>query len=474
MNRSLNTESLEAFILDHLNAKPQIKRWVVAYSGGLDSSVLLHLIAVANQGLPQPKPVLAVHINHGLSANADCWQQHCEQTANNLGLTFIAKQVVVENQGQGIEAAAREQRYRAFASIMQEGDCLVTGHHEDDQSETFLLRLLRGAGVQGLGAMADARVFAQGQLLRPLLNTTRQSLDEYARDKNLTWVNDESNNDTVFDRNFLRQEVIPLLSTRWKKVKSRLAETAERLQSAQQLLNDLAAIDLEKLSPRKERYGVSIDGLALKKLDRERINNVLRFWCCQQHLPQPNRQQLYEVHRQLLSQQAVSTQAVVAWGMDLHACEMRQFNQRLYMMPALTKFKPPQDAMTCSLNENNLKPFGAGILSLYVAQGNKNSKVLLVKEKIDSAKKIQIRWRKGGERCAPAGRAHSQQLKKLLQEYQLETWLRDRVPLVYIDDDLAAVGDVWVCEEYTASDSQEAVVLEWLLPAWNNSVYSTI
>ena len=465
MNPSVDTKTLEAFILDHLNAKPQIKRWVLAFSGGLDSSVLLHLLVLANRQLSAPKPIVAVHINHNLSPNAMSWQQHCEQTAKSLGVECIVRSVSVVNQGQGIESAAREQRYRAFAELLQAGDCLVAGHHQDDQAETFLLRLLRGAGVQGLGAMVAVRNFEQGQLWRPLLEVSKERLEAYAREQKLHWVDDESNNDTVFDRNFLRQEVIPLLSSRWRQVKSRLALTAEHMQSSQQLLNDLAQIDMQAVVPRQERYGVSLDLLALKTLSPARINNLLRYWCLQEQLAPPNAQQLQEIQRQLLSQETMLTQAVVAWGAAPHISELRQFQQRLYLMPALAPFAPRASGVSCSFDKAHkcdLQEYGSGVLSFV---RNESAKAGLSTAALANAKSIVIRWRSGGERCTPAGKKNSQLLKKLLQEYQLETWLRDRVPLLYIDDQLAAVGDLWVCESFSKTGREQSLGLQWVLPS---------
>lgn len=451
MKQNVNSQSLETLILDYLKTKPQIKRWVVAYSGGLDSTALIHLVVNANKQLEEPKALMAIHVNHGLSENADSWQEHCETVAQALGIELLTKRVTVENQGQGLEAAAREQRYLAFTGVVTRDDAVLTAHHEDDQSETFLLRLLRGAGVQGLAAIAEERSFNESQLLRPLLNIPRHRLEEYAGDKNLQWINDESNDDTTFDRNFLRQEVIPLLTKRWQRVKSRLAETSERLQAAQKLLNDLAEIDLQSLSPKQERYGQSIDWNALEKLDSERVNNVLRFWCLQQGLSQPSTQHLNEIHRQFFSKEAMLTQACVEWA----GCEIRQYQQRLYLMPTLPAFIPSKENMPWDLNNSksiDLQAYGAGVLSLST----------------NSTAVVSIRWREGGERCTPVGRSHSQLLKKLLQEYGLETWLRDRVPLLYIDEQLVAVADLWLCQSVESKDAKKLIDLDWSFPIVNN------
>ena len=443
MNQRLKLESLKHNILDYLQSKPQIKRWVIAYSGGLDSSVLLDVLASANQLLVEPKPVLAVHINHSLSPYADEWQNHCQKTANSLAVEFIAIKIMVTNQGQGLEAAAREQRYAEFAKLLQAQDALLTAHHQDDQAETLLLRLMRGAGVKGLAAMAEKRCINDSQLLRPFLNTSREQLAHYAKEHNLVWVNDESNDDTVYDRNFLRQEVIPLLTTRWQQVASRLAQAAEHLNAAQTLLNDLAALDFQQLSPQQARVGVSINVQALLNFEKERINNVLRYWCQQQNVALPNVQQLAQIHSQLLPVDATKSQAKIQWA----DCEMRRYQDRLFLMPQIPVFSPSQEHLhwlPAQMPQLDLQAYGAGVLSI------KNS----------SEQKLTVHWRQGGERCTPLGRQHSQQLKKLLQEYQLETWLRDRVPLIYHDEELIAVADIFVCQ----STVVQALTVSWFFP----------
>lgn len=461
--------SLESSMLAELKANiqayPNIGRWVVAYSGGVDSTALLHLLFKVNQLLDKPLAIAALHINHQLSPSADDWYNHCKHAALNLGVEFFSERVAVDLTGQGVEAAARDARYAVFDAYLSENDRLLMGHHADDQAETVLLRLMRGAGVLGLSAMPAKRRLGQSYLLRPLLQTRRKILVDYVKLHGLSWIEDESNESDSFDRNYLRHNVLPLLESRWPQANKQLTKIAEYSQQAQSLLSDLAAIDLNTIDQKAERYGVSVDWKKLKALSAGRINNVMRYWCELQNVSAPDSQQLKQIHEQFFSTNAMLTSAVVDWasapsGIESgERVELRQFNQRLYLMPALKPFDAP-DSNNIHLQwdvKHNLDLGPAGQLHIDVALNGLQLTDTIWNRQID------ISWRKGGERCTPAGRSSSQTVKKLLQEYQLETWLRDRVPLLYIDGQLAAVGDLWVCEDFVKSDNDSVFYMNWKL-----------
>jgi len=461
--------SMLAELKANIQAYPTIGRWVVAYSGGVDSTALLHLLFKANQQLDKPLAIAVLHVNHQLSPLANDWQNHCKQTALNLGVEFFSEKVDVDQTGQGVEAAAREARYAVFDAFLSENDRLLMGHHADDQAETVLLRLMRGAGVLGLSAIPAKRKLGQSYLLRPLLHVRRNILVDYAELHELSWVEDESNASESFDRNYLRHKVMPLLESRWPQANKQLIKTAVYSQQAQILLSNLAAIDLNTIDHRTERYGVSVDWKKLKAFSVERINNVMRHWCEQQNLSAPDSQQLKQIHEQFFSTNAMLTSAIVDWAGTSQASdsdekververiELRQFNQRLYLMPALKTFS------VAGGNNSNIQWDAKSNLDLGAAGQlhiDSSFRGLHLPDSL-CGRKIDVSWRKGGERCTPAGRSSSQTVKKLLQEYQLETWLRDRVPLLYIDDQLAAVGDLWVCEEFMAKQSETVFNMVW-------------
>ena len=435
-------------IRQFLNRYPAAPHYWVALSGGVDSVVLLH--ALRQLGFP----VRALHINHGLSASADHWQRFCESLCREWGVACYAERVAVVNGGGGIEEAARQARYRVFEQQLSVGDALLTAHHRDDQAETLLLRLMRGAGPKGLGAMAEVRPLGQGRLLRPLLGVSRQQLEAYARDHRLQWVEDESNRDTDFDRNFLRHEIMPLLEARWPEFGERWQQSAELCRDTQQLADILAEQDLQGADMRAERLGHSLALAPLQRLTPARRGQLLRLWLSRLGGDMPERAHLAEVEQQLIAPRPDS-EAQVSWG---NVC-LRHFRGRLYRLPSRQQSSGKagtEVALSWTTNNGLSLPDGGSLGAERLVADASDCLLRL-------SAQVQVRWRRGGERCKPVGRRHSQVLKKLLQEYELEPWLRNRVPLVYIDNQLAAVGDLWVCEGFQALPGEEGLALRWQL-----------
>lgn len=406
------------------NAAEGASCWV-GFSGGLDSTVLLHALAQ----LSLPVTLRALHINHQISPQADQWQAQCAAICAQLGIEFSAEKVSVINCGKGIEDAAREARYAVFESYVSEGDYLLTAHHANDQAETLLLRLLRGTGPRGLAAMAAQRPLGQATLVRPLLNFTRAQLETYAREHQLRWVEDESNQDDGYDRNFLRNQVLPLLATRWPGFMRKWQQTAELCAEQELLLESIALEDLAAAAPRAARIGQSMDLALLRLLSPVRQQNLLRYWLRSAGYCTPEQSHWRQIQAQLL-QGREDAEANVTWG-DV---SLRLFRARLYLLPAQLP------TMTLALDEAN----------------DHTSPRLKV-----NLPQLHTRTRVGGERCKPAGRNHSQTLKKLLQEYHLEPWLRAQLPLVYSGDELVAAGDLWVCEGFVAEAGEAGYSLHW-------------
>jgi tRNA(Ile)-lysidine synthase len=219
--------------LKQLEAAPQI---LVGFSGGLDSTVLLHLLC---ELLP-PERITAVHIHHGLSDNADDWQQHAKALCHSLGVSLVTESVVVNQTGAGLESAARDARYKVFEECLVEDGLLLLGHHADDQVETVLFRLLRGSGARGLSGIPQYRAVGSGHLIRPLLSWPKSSLHAYAKSQQLAWIEDESNQLEQFDRNYLRHSVIPVLAQRWPDYVQGIMRTAEQSGQADQLADSVA------------------------------------------------------------------------------------------------------------------------------------------------------------------------------------------------------------------------------------------
>ncbi len=430
--------------------KPGQTLWV-ALSGGLDSTVLLHALVA----LELPLALKALHVNHQISPNANTWEAHCLQLCEHLGVELVAEKVAVQSAGRGLEDAARAARYRVFHTHVQAGDCLCTAHHQDDQSETLLLRLLRGAGPRGLAAMARERPLGDARLLRPLLSVSRADLEAYARAQHLRWVEDESNGDTDYDRNYLRQTLIPLFRQRWPAFDRRLGLTARLCGESELLLEELAAMDLAVLDARPERLGQSLSLPALMTLSRPRRHNVLRYWLRQQGMDVPEQQHLEQLETQL-SDAREDGEVCIRWAGQ----SLRPYRQRMYALPALVDSENwPSQSFSLSDGESLQLPLPAGgCLALSFSPNLPTGGGLRSMTGV-----LRLDWRQGGERCQPEGRAHSQTLKKLLQEYGLEPWWRDRLPLLYCGDQLVAVGDLWVCKGFAADRGQPGYQLHWQL-----------
>lgn len=404
--------------------------WWVALSGGLDSCVLLHSLAA----LHLPVRLHALHINHQISPNAHAWQTHCADLCARLNIAFSSVKVDVKNSGRGIEDAAREARYAVFEQHIKRGDYLLTAHHADDQAETLLLRLMRGTGPRGLAAMAQQRSLGQGTLCRPLLNFSRAELEEYARTQGLSWINDESNADDHYDRNYLRNQVMPLLRERWPAFAGKWQQTAELCAANESLIEELATQDLMLADFKPARVGTSISLAYAESLSVARRHNLIRTWLRGQGLSTPEQQHLQQIEQQIIGgRQDAETQ--VTWG-DV---SLRVYRQRIYALPLADLPRVPD----LPLEFAPTIPLSVGFQFAFEYLESSNKPLLN-----PNLPNLHLRFRQGGERCRPVGRAHSQTLKRLLQDYGLEPWLRESLPLVYSGDDLVAVADLWICEGF--------------------------
>jgi tRNA(Ile)-lysidine synthase len=417
----------------------------VALSGGLDSQVLLHLLSQLRSEYSAELHV--VHVNHGLQADADQWATACEERCRELQIPITSLSVdVAPAQGESLEAVARQERYGAIASRMGEGDILFTAHHQDDQAETLLLQLLRGSGPSGLAAMPYISTFGPGFHARPLLEFPRDELREYALAQGLGWVEDQSNQDTSFDRNYLRQRVIPLMRERWPSLGRTLSRSARHCAEAHGLIDSLAQEDLARISePEEEGLPIS----ELKPLPAPRIRALLRTWIREQGFPLPDTVRLDRVLSEVIPA-AEDRSPEVQWPGTM----VRRFQDRLYLVSPQQPLDP--DTVLEWDGESPLElPAGLGVLS--VEQGTEG----ISRATWSSAASIQVHFRGGGERCCPAGQSGSRSLKKLFQERGVPPWRRERMPLISVDGELAAVGDISICEPFAAREGEPAVQLRW-------------
>lgn len=425
---------LQRFLEQQL--QPDIRRLVLAYSGGLDSRALLHAL-VELQPYHQ-RPILLVHVHHGLSRFADDWALQAEDTARRYHIPCLVKKVRIAA-GASLEDLARTARYQAFSSVLQPGDVLVLAHHRNDQAETVLLRLMRGSGVRGLAAMAETGVVPlQPRAImcwRPWLGLHRGLIAAYARQQSLSWVEDESNTDSAFSRNYVRHQVLPVLEQRWGNVVNQLAETSLRMREADDLLHELAQLDYQQVKAGQDALNIP----ALAVLTTARRNNVLRYWLEQQRLNLPDHSGLLRLWREV-GQAKNDATPLFKW----RGVEIRRYRQCLYAMPPLFAFDHA-DIDWADLGKALYLPCGGRLDWAQASRG--------VKQDLALNGRVSIRFRAGGEKIRPAGRQHHHDLKKLLQEAGVPPWQRERIPLLYIDRQLAAVIGYWVSDEFADKGS---------------------
>lgn len=417
-------------VIEQLKPWQQAPAWCVAFSGGLDSTVLLHILATQIPSSSRP-PLRAIYIHHGLQQAAEDWPEHCQSVCEQLGVALSVIKIKVA-QHASVELAARNARYAAFAEQLQPEELLLMAQHQDDQAETLLFRLLRGSGVTGLQAIPRQRALGQAHLLRPLLGIARQELEDYAQQHQLSWVEDPSNAQEYFDRNFLRRQIIPLLKQRWSATLSVLQRTTEHMREAQQLLDDLAKLDLQQAQLAAPISWLPLAGLQLDKLaelsDR-RQKNLLRYWLADK-TPAVETQHWagwYDLRDAKADAQPV-------WRLQQGA--LVRYQQQLYWLPE--SWLVPVKTLQLEITEPGR----------YVLPDNG---VLEVQGELPGL--LHIRYRHGGEQMQLPTRGR-RDLKRLLQEQNIPQFLRQRIPLVYMQQQLIAVANCCALQDAQAKQLQ--------------------
>jgi tRNA(Ile)-lysidine synthase len=423
----LLSKPLEELILAH-------RRVWVAFSGGMDSHVLLHLCAELRKC--HPLQLRAVHVHHGLSSNADAWATHCENVCADLQVELMQKNIQVQPlASQSLEEVARHKRYAVLAELMGPQELLLTAHHQEDQAETVLLQLLRGAGPKGLAAMPLFKPFAQGYHARPLLNVSRADIKKYAMQHHLQWIEDESNVNSDYTRNFLRHEIIPIFKKRWPTVSKTLTRVAEHCGEAQELLTEIAQQDLITVQ------GQQANTLSVKKLLQltpARQRQVVRVWLEKQQFAMPSAVKMRHIQQALLARNDKSP--CVTW----RGVELRRYQDELYALSPLVPHDATQN-ITWDL-QKSLTISGVGVLHTKLLPG------VGLRPEFNS---VVVRFRQGGEHCRLPGRQCHHELKKLFQMWCVPPWQRDRIPLIYVGDVLVAVVGYFFDAEFAVFGQEE-------------------
>ena len=449
----------------------------VGLSGGLDSVVLLHLLRRLAE--PLAFHLTARYVNHQLSANADTWEEFCTRLCQSWQVPFTTSRVLVaRDQRKGLEAAARSERYRALAC--PPADFVVVAQHQDDQAETLLLQLLRGTGIRGLSGMAEVRrqetgvrglgtggrqfpVREQGSkveieesvgaadshrsavFLRPLLPIPRAALEQYAEQHGLQWIEDESNADVSYARNFLRHQVLPAIEKRFPGYRKSLSTMASHCAEAGGLLDDLAAIDAD----RAIRAGL-LDADAMASLTEPRAKNLLRYFIHQRGLAMPDQERLREMLRQLLKGSADSEICVIHEGHEL-----RRFRGKVHLL------KPTQISGNAAL----LRWQGEPVIELRALGGQFNFQLrrgegIAMSLVLDES--LEVRFRRGGERLRPRRGGPSRTLKNLLQESAIPPWQRSVLPCLFCANELVIVPGIGVDARFACAPGEDGVCIDWI------------
>ncbi|MEP4484300.1 MAG: tRNA lysidine(34) synthetase TilS [Halioglobus sp.] len=428
-------------ILQPLAAAP---RWYVAFSGGCDSTVLLHLLNEYCLAHPKTSPMLtAVHVNHQLQAPSASWQQHCRAVCHSWDVSLVEPVVAVVDDGEGPEAAARRARYSAFDALLQAGDILFMGHHQDDQTETFLLRLLRGAGLHGLAAMPASRELGQGRLERPLLSWPRYQLVDYAHRHQLDWIEDPSNEDERFDRNYLRKQVLPLLAQRWPEYRQTVTRAAGHLgQAAQDLDGSDEPLETEYTIMGDPGFGVA----SLTDRPTSQAHQALRRWLRARQLPMPDESALVEFVRQLFAADEKAAPVLTTRSFSL-----RRYREGVFLTPTDVWVAPDAQAI---VSRDWVEIAGVGRIAV-ASEGSADHEGQI------AAGELVVDFRRGGERCHPVGRSHSVSLKQLLQENGVPPWWRERIPLLKSQGQIVCIGGMWRCIGPLKEQGEPGVILQW-------------
>ena len=431
---------LAAFFAARLSAGRPPLRLCVGLSGGRDSVVLLHALHRLQRRADFPFTLSAIHVHHGLSANADAWAAFCGELCVRCALPLSVVRVSVPpGCGEGLEAAARRARHAAFADC--DADLLALAHHRDDQAETVLLNLLRGSGIAGAAAMSAERAQRRGPfLVRPLLDVPRAQLEDYANANSLAWIDDESNGDTHFRRNYLRHEVMPRLAARFPGAPQSLARAASHFAEGALLLAELAAIDRAALATPSGR----IDLAGFNALSPARARNLLRFVWLAAGFRAPDTRWIDEALRQLASADSLAETCVATVDGELHV-----YRGELHIVG-----HTPDSSVLRWSGEPQLPWAGGGVV-FAAATGSGIDRRLL------QSGEVTLRPRLGGERLRPDARRPRRSLRKLFQDAAIPPWERSRLPLLWVGDQLAWVGGIGVDAAFACAPGEAG-----MLPVW--------
>ena len=433
-------ENLNELITNEI-ASLGVTKFTIALSGGVDSMVLLDLLSKAKRSSDVIK---AIHINHNLHESSKEWVDFAKDACKKYKLPLIIESINPKQEGFGLEADAREQRYKKFKEIILDNECLLTAHHLDDQIETMLFRIFRGTGLDGLRSIRKKAKFGKGLLCRPLINIPREAIEQYAKLNDIKWIEDPSNKNIDFDRNYLRNNIVPSIKKRWPNAQKTITRLSSLAENNQKLLHELAKEDIGEI----EKFNVLDIGILSNKSSL-RINNIFRFMILKNKMGMPSLKVLENGIDTLIN--AKSDSPTITWD----GFSIRKYKNTLYF------FNP--DLKQDEIRPLKMKWFIDQTINLGGNRGSiqarfiKGQGIALNK----CPKSLEIKYRKGGEQIKPSGHKITKSLKNLFQENNVLPWVRDQIPLFYLDEELISVGDLWFNQDYKAKEQEDGFLISW-------------
>ena len=416
----------------------------VAFSGGLDSSVLLKLIS--DQVIPKDR-ITALHVNHGINNDSDQWEEFCAQIAAGLGVNF--KSWKLKDLDKISEDILRNKRHEIFKRWADHNDLIVTGHHLDDHIETVLFRLFRGTGIKGLEGIREISKVRDINFYRPFLENTKKEILKYAQEHNLSWVEDGSNRESKFSRNMIRNDLMPKIIARWPSIGKSVGKLSEEAKWNQKILTEVAREDLANIDASKDKINME----RLKSLSKERQKNAIVFWLNNENDIYVPSKFIFQILSSVSEPSSESSSFII--HSDSHNTDIRiivSSKEIRILDEGLLRPLPENLRVIWDLKKSIKIP--SGELSTQESYGKGLDKKYLRDDVI-------IKARVGGERCKPFGRDKSQKIKNLFQEFEIPDWKRNSIPLIYINDRIAAVGDLWVCDEFHTNLNESGISIVW-------------
>lgn len=413
----------------------------IAYSGGMDSHVLLHLASSITE---IKSKITAVYVHHGLQIEADQWASHCEVTALALGVNFQCLIVNAQKTaGQSPEEVARDARYGALKSLLEKHDVLLLAQHREDQLETILLQLFRGAGIKGLSGMPLISNFGAGKKCRPFLDIAKKTMIDYAEAHNLSWVEDLSNQCNDFDRNFLRNRIIPELKQRWIGLDKTVSRTARHCAINHHQIEDLAQ---QLLSNVLNDTDLTLSISRLLELESDKQHLVIRQWFKHKTLRMPTEKNVRAIVNEVVLANDSANPEI-----KIQKQSIRRYRKKLYCLKDDCKFISEEGVWRRNLIEWKLNNQQSLVL-LEAPQG--------IPKELWNNSEVTIKFRKGNEKIKLPGRQGRHSLKKLFQEKGIPPWERNQIPLIYINANLAAIADLWISADFYSSDNKVCYFLK--------------